>query len=414
MYALVAMGISLALLVGLLRFQVRIGRAMLAATVALAILLQVGPGTLWRGLVAEWHDRPLTEGTVYLFVSLSALLTLVNVFGRILQETGISTRLVPAVQGLFRSRRAALAGIPLIMGMLPTPGGIMLSAPVVRDLGDQIGVDRARQAAINFFFRHQWEPVWPLFPAIPLTQKILGVSAGRLISFNLILPACGIVLGVLALLLRGIPPRSEKTDARLPVSRATRDLAAALWPIALTAGLYAGWGVPPAVGIGMAILVLLVAHRVPLQRWGKLLAAGIEGELVLLVLAALMFKMVLQAADAVPQVVAFLAKTPLPQGAIVFFLPFLVAFLTGITTATVAITFPLLSVYIGTADQARISLEVLAFAGILCGLLLTPIHLCLALSCEYFDTSLGRILRYLVAPVAGIGAAAVVTAILLR
>jgi len=414
MYALAAMGISLALLVGLLRVRVRIGRAMLAATGALALLLGVGPWQFGHSLAVEWQQRPLTQQTGYLFISLSALLTLVNVFGGMLQETGISARLVPGVLGLLRSRRAALAGIPLIMGMLPTPGGIMLSAPVVRELGDRIGVERGRQAAINFFFRHQWEPVWPLFPAVPLVQKILDLPAGTMLTHNLIIPLCGITLGVFMLLLRGIPPRSENRHPQAAPARAARDLTAALWPIALTIGLYAGWGVPPAVGIGVAILILLPMHRVPLRRWRALFAAGFELELVLLVLGALLFKAVLESAGAVPQVVDFLGATPLPGGVIVFFLPFLVAFLTGVTTATVAITFPFLRAYIGTGAEAQVGLEVLAFAGVLCGLLLTPVHLCLALSCEYFDASFGRIIRHLIGPVVGIVLAAAAASMLLR
>lgn len=76
MYALAAMGISLALLVGLLRVRVRIGRAMLAATGALALLLGVGPWQFGHSLAVEWQQRPLTQQTGYLFISLSALLTL--------------------------------------------------------------------------------------------------------------------------------------------------------------------------------------------------------------------------------------------------------------------------------------------------------------------------------------------------
>ncbi len=93
-------------------------------------------------------------------------------------QIGLSARLVPAMHGLFRSRRVALAAIPLVMGLLPTPGGIMLSAPMVREAGDKMGVERSRVAAINFFFRHQWEPIWPLFPAVPLIVTMLSDLSG--------------------------------------------------------------------------------------------------------------------------------------------------------------------------------------------------------------------------------------------
>jgi uncharacterized protein len=83
----------------------------------------------------------------------------------------------------------------------------------------------------------------------------------------------------------------------------------------------------------------------------------------------------------------------------------MVAFLTGVTMPTVAITFPFLIPFIGTGHDANLGLEVLAFSGLVCGLLLTPIHLCLALSATYFEAPLMRIIMLLLAPTAFIAAA---------
>ena len=170
MYALGVILVSLAVLVGLLRLKIKIGLAMVIAAGLLAVLLGVTPGRMWNRLAAEWQGGSLTRTTPYLFVSLTSLLLLVNVVGEAMTQIGLSARLVPAMQGLFRSRRAGLAAIPLLMGTLPTPGGIMLSAPMVREAGDKIGIARSRTAAINFFFRHQWEPVWPLSRRFPLSR----------------------------------------------------------------------------------------------------------------------------------------------------------------------------------------------------------------------------------------------------
>ncbi len=113
---------------------------------------------------------------------------------------------------LFKSRRGAMVGIPMLMGLLPTPGGIMLSAPMVRDLADSIGVTRSRSAAINFFFRHQWEMVWPLFPSIPLIQGMLGISAIALIKHNIVISICGITGGIIFCCCRAsLPKKSSET-----------------------------------------------------------------------------------------------------------------------------------------------------------------------------------------------------------
>jgi len=412
MYALIAMALALALLVVLLRLKIKLGCSMLLSAVGLAILLGVRPGEFWRTAVDEWHNKPLGQTTGYLLVTLTALVMLVNVLGTAMKETGVSQRLVPAIQGLFRSRRFALAVIPLMMGLLPTPGGIMLSAPMVRDLGDHVGVDRTRLAAINFFFRHQWETVWPLFPAVPLIQGMLGISAFALISHNIAIMLLGTLGGLIFLLLPAIPPRSHKDLSGSGFVTNLRGFAHAFWPIALVAVLYAAVNIPPAIGLLLAIFIFLLFHKVALSRWASIFKSGLEPDFALLILGALLFKLNLEAGAAIPAVVQLLSQMNVPKHFVIFFLPLLVAYLTGVTMPTVAITFPFLAPFIGAGEQAKVGLQTLAFSGLVCGLLATPVHLCLALSASYFEAPLLRILLRLLGPIVFVAAAGVLVAVL--
>jgi integral membrane protein (TIGR00529 family) len=415
MYALGMIFVSLTVLVVLLRLKVKIGRAMTASALVLAVLLGVTPGRMGNQLALEWHTLPLAETTPYLFVSLTALLLLVNVVGEAMGQIGLSARLAPAMQGLFRSRRAALATIPLLMGMLPTPGGIMLSAPMVRDAGDKIGVERSRLAAINFFFRHQWEPIWPLFPAVPLIVTMLGVPAARVVTYHAALSLAGVVTGVIFLLLSGIPPR-RAADQRLDasISSHAKDFFHALWPILFTALLYVGLNVPPAIGIFLAIVGLLLLHRVALRRWGGIFKAAKEPDTVLLLFGALWFKLNLEASGAVGDVVTFFQQMHMPTLLVLFLLPFLVSYSTGVTAPTVAITYPFLLPFIRTAGGVSLGLETLAFAGVVFGLAISPIHLCLALSSSYFKTPLLRIILQVLPAAVCVVAAGFAVALLAR
>ena len=412
MYELIAMGLALALLVILLHLKVKLGRSMVLAAIALAVLLRVTPGEFQRALVYEWTNKPLSQTTGYLFVMLATLVMMVNVFATAMKETGVSQRLVPALHGLFRSRRFALAAIPMMMGMLPTPGGIMLSAPMVRDLGDHVGVGRSRLAAINFFFRHQWEPVWPLYPAVPLVQGIFGISAFALISHNIAITLAGLLGGVVFLLFSGIPKRHEKSRPEGRFADNIRNFAHAFWPIVLVAGLYAGLNLPPTFGMLLAIIIFLALHRVALGRWPGIFKSGVELDFSLLIFGALLFKLDLEAGNAVEAVVQFFSEINVPPHFVIFFLPFLVSYLTGVTTATVAITFPFLVPFVGTGTEAKVGLETLAFAGLACGLFVTPVHLCLTLSASYFKTSLAGIMLKLLGPTLFVAAAGILMAIL--
>jgi len=411
MYALFSMALALAFLVVLLHLKVRLGRSMVISAASLAVLLGVTPGEFWAAMTDEWQSKPLSQTTGYLLVTLTALITFVNVLGSAMKETAVSQRLVPAIQGLFRSRRVALAAIPLMMGMLPTPGGIMLSAPMVRDLGDHVGVSRTRSAAINYWFRHQWETVWPLFPAVPLIQSMFGISALALVSHNIAIALGGMLGGVIFLLLSGIPPKDPQKSTRGRFAGHFRNFAHAFWPIVLVAGLYACCNVTPAIGILLAILLFLVLHKVPLRRWGRIFKSGVELDFALLVLGALLFKLVLEAGGAVASVVDFFSEMQVPPHFLIFFLPAMVSFLTGVTMPTVAITFPFLMPYVGTGDDARLGLETLAFSGLMFGVLSTPVHLCLALSASYFDAPLARIVIKLLVPLLFVAGAGIIMAV---
>jgi len=407
------MALALTLLVVLLRLKVKLGRSMLLSSIALAILLRVTPSEFWNTVVHEWNNKPLNQTTCYLFLTLTVLVISVNVLGLAMKETGVSQRLTPAIQGLFRSRRFALAAIPLMMGMLPTPGGIMLSAPMVRELGDRIGVERSRLAAINFFFRHQWESVWPLFPAVPLIQSMFGISAFTLISHNIAITLLGTLGGVIFLLLSGIPPRDRKNQSHDRFSNNIRNFIHAFWPIVLVAALYASFNLSPAITILLAIVIFLIFHKVPLKRWKILFKSGAEPDFALLILGALLFKLNLEAGRAIPAVVEFFSEINVPPHVLIFFLPFIVGFLTGVTMPTVAMTFPFLMPFIGTGQETKVQLQTLAFSGLLCGLFLTPVHLCLTLSASYFESPLMKIVVKLLGPVVFVAAAGILAALLL-
>ncbi|HML76707.1 MAG TPA: hypothetical protein PKB02_19605, partial [Anaerohalosphaeraceae bacterium] len=66
--------------------------------------------------------------------------------------------------------------------------------------------------------------------------------------------------------------------------------------------------------------------------------------------------------------------------------------------------------YIVTGAGVDIGLQTLAFSGLLCGLYLTPVHLCLSLSASYFEAPLGRIILLLIGPIACIAVGGILAA----
>jgi hypothetical protein len=83
-----------------------------------------------------------------------------------------------------------------------------------------------------------------------------------------------------------------------------------------------------------------------------------------------------------------------------FYLPMLVGGISGITIAFVGATFPILVSLIQAMQQTQLMLPymMLAMASGFVGVLISPLHLCLLLSNEYFHTSLLPVYQHMRVP----------------
>jgi hypothetical protein len=91
----------------------------------------------------------------------------------------------------------------------------------------------------------------------------------------------------------------------------------------------------------------------------------------------------------------------IPLIPIAMLLPFIVGLVGGITIAFVGATFPILVSLVNSLGQNDLMLPYMMLA-LVCGfagVLVSPLHLCLVLSNEYFETNLVAVYRCLRVPV---------------
>jgi hypothetical protein len=119
-----------------------------------------------------------------------------------------------------------------------------------------------------------------------------------------------------------------------------------------------------------------------------------------IVAGAMVFRLVLETSGAVATMSAGLASMNIPVLLVVFMAPFAAGLLTGLLTAAFAIGFPIGLSLVGP-DPVATGYALVAYAGGLTGLLLSPMHLCLALTRDYYKAEWGGIYRRIV-PAAGL------------
>lgn len=385
---------SFACMLAGIRFTLGIWGAILAGSFLLAMLFGMSP----IGWVATAGSALLLEKALYLAVILGLIMTM----SKVMETTGQTERLLTALGGRLRSRRLKIVFFPALIGLLPMPGGAVFSAPLVKSAATGLGIDDLALARINYWFRHLWELSWPLYPGIILAASLSEIPIGRLSLLLLPGVATNIILGWFFLLRPGVlslPPRPPKTQETQAATNGN-----ILWlglPFFIAIGgavgletlIIAVWpGLP--FELGMCVALFLATLTAVLQNEGGVTIAGKVlrswglWSMILVIASVFIYQQTLKDAGAVDAMAAMSGMGAIMASAIL--LPFVVGLVSGISIAYVGAAFPLI---IGVLSQMGLSHQLEAyvvlgsFAGF-SGLMISPIHICFMLTCQFFKTDL--------------------------
>ena len=412
----------LGIMVLLLREGVTVGFALLAGSLALGAAFGVPINRVGHAFsfgVFSATDEGL-RGLGMAAVRVSLMVYLINFLGDALVKGGGIQTLVESLERISRDARWVMAAIPAALGLLPMPGGAMLSAPMVRGLGDRLGISPARKTLANLWFRHIWEWWWPIFPAILILLEDGYISMRQILIYQGPFTVAAIAVGWFFLLRRIPRPRVEadKTSHLRDLAR----ILSVVWPVLVVVGAalmshlpgtladrtfppsftfintalgfwaqYEAWTLPVALVIVNAAFVLAA-------RFGK---AGIlrtlrnaaQWQMFLLIVSVYVLRGVFELAGASQQLPVALDAFHVPGMVACFIVPFAINLITGYNLAGVSMAFPLLVVLFAKTGPAGVAV---AYSGAMLGVLASPVHLCLILTREYFHAEWGRVYRLLI------------------
>lgn len=375
-----------------------LGYVLLLASALLGLLFGLSvPEMLKQGLVAALDVKTLR---------LVAAVLLITTLGELLREVASMEQLVSSLQELVADRRVVLASIPALIGLLPMPGGAMLSAPMIEEVGTKLELSPERKTYLNYWFRHVWEYAFPLYPALVLAGGVLGIPLPRLMVAQAPLTLSAIAAGALV----GLHRIGSSSQAKTAVEETQRwhslkMLAFSIWPIVLVIVLSLGFGLELALSLAVAVVLVAVVNRVGPGPLGEVLRRALSPYTALLVFSIMIFKQMVEASGAADVLSEALMAWGIAPVAVTVAVPFVLGLLTGFASSTVGISFPLLLPFI-SASEVRLNYAVLAFAAAFVGVLLSPVHLCLALTRDYFHASWAPLYRLLVPSVALVGSVA--------
>jgi integral membrane protein (TIGR00529 family) len=389
--ALLKIALVFAGIVVLLIRRWNLGLVLLLACVAVGLLFTYPLQNVALDVLLASVD-PLT-------LRLALIVVLIMILSELLRQTAGLKGTVASLQALIPNGRIVIAALPALVGLLPMVGGAMFSAPMVDEVGYRLKASSGRKTFVNYWFRHIWEPIFPLYPSMLLAAELLHKTNLQLAAVSWPLTAAAAAGGLLFGLLK-LPRRGDDDPATASRAQNLRTLVRSVWPIALVVALpliiRVNEQVDLIISLVITITLMMALKRVPLGDLGIVLRKHIPWNTVVVIFSALIFRRVLEQSGAVSAVSGDLTELNLPVPLVAFAIPFIASLLTGLVAAGYSVGFPVvLPLIAASGDAVPSAWAIWLMAGGFIGVMCSPMHLCLALTRVYFKTDWASIYRFI-------------------
>jgi integral membrane protein (TIGR00529 family) len=396
------------LILTLNRLRLHLSLSLLVGAVAVGFWMGQPAVQIGRGLAVSFTRMETLQ--------LVAIICLILVVSELMKVSGQLNRIVKNFVVMVKSASTVSVVMPALIGLLPMPGGALFSAPMVETAVTGCSLTQDRKTAVNYWFRHIWEFWWPLYPGVVLAVSLLHVEMWRFIMIQATLTLLSVGAGSIFLLkpLRGNNSR-DKTE-----NRGVQVLAPFLWeimPILLVVGcivflalLRSGLSrtglqvnlpnsLPLILGLLACFIWVMWANRLGLQDLWRAVINRNTLPMLLLIFGIMAFKGALIDSQAILQIREEMIRYRIPFLMVVMGMPFISGLITGITIGFVGATFPLLvPLFAGLSPLDFLLHASLAYVSGYVGMMLSPVHICLLVTKDYFKASLAASYRLIYKP----------------
>jgi len=360
--------------------RVHYGLALLIGTVTLGLF---SPLSLQQ--FVDVFTSALTDITT---LDLILIVSLIPLLAHCMKEAGMLDNLIESVKGVLSSR-AVLIFLPAVMGALPMPGGALLSAPLIDNEAKRLNLSGEERSFINVWFRHWIFFVYPLSSSLILAASLTGVGLYPLILIQFLPLLLYLLLGYFVSI-RKIEDEGEgekRRDAKILLS-----IPVNMSPIVLVVLLNI-LGVDMAAALAIGVAFVLVMNKIKPRRAALWLRRGFDWRLPFAIIGVMSFRYMMEDSGAVLTVLPYIEATGLPKPLLLIVIAWTVGLATAMPTAGIAIIIPIAIVMVGNLTPILTSVIYLTMV---LSYLISPMHLCLILTVEYYKARLRAVYQKLI------------------
>ncbi len=300
---------------------------------------------------------------------------LIPLIGGSLQRSGL---LADLVNNLQVKRQIFLGLSPALMGLLPIPGGALLSAPMLGKAGDDIKCED--YAAINVWFRHILILIYPLGALLP-SSKMAGLNIYSIILY--ILPAFFLlfILGYFFFLfsIKGDMPRPHKFNLKKLIVPLIIILTAPIIHITLSSFSGIMDEISLLIGISSSLILTAIIGKLGKADFKKIFFQMRPWKYFLIIIGVFMFLHVFKASPVSDQISTIVFS----KSFLIIFIGAFLSLATGRVQLPISILIPIYISAFGAAELTPLAFAIM-YVAVYIGYMISPVHPCVSVSIEYF------------------------------
>jgi len=376
--------LAMAVIIVMLRRRYPIGPAILAGGIFIWLFQTHDLSNFWT---AAWQTA--TKQRTY---DLLLALYFVMCLEIELRTSGTLDGMIAALQRLFSSKKIVLAIMPAFLGLLPSLGGARFSAPIVEITSNGSDVTVEEKATINFWFRHIFEYANPINPGMIVACSIAMIPISSYIMHIGWLSFISLALGWLfCLQTLKIGKHTDVERSPKEIRKNIADVALSLAPVIINFILVVAFDFGAAssmglVAIGMIFLLRCTCRVVNVK---NVFLGAIDKKMILNILCILYFIQLLTVTGTLDAVVKAFQASSLPVPAVIACVSLVIGILTGLSQGHAAIVLPV----VAAVAPGDLSLIGVAMVFGIAGQMITPTHVCLTVTLDYFKADFFKTLR---------------------
>lgn len=380
------------------RFGAHLAVSLLAGSLSLG---------LWMGLTPIKLSTCLYKSVIdHQTISLAVIVWLIMVMSDIMGKSGHMKRLVVSFTRIAKDARIVGTVMSALIGLLPMPGGALFSAPMVDESLSMVKATPEHKTALNYWFRHIWEYWWPLYPGVILAIALLDVETWRYMLFAAPMTLLSIIAGYY-FIIKPMDRASSNMEGRITMQGVKAFIYEMMPIIIIVLSIVVITGLislihminenipvpsltPVVIGLVAAIIWVCRTNRIAPSGLLKSTLGRSNLTMIFLIVSIMLFKGVMTDSGAVTGIRDELITYGIPPLLLIIIMPFFSGLILGIAVGFVGASFPLVIPLFPAGDNyIFFSYAVLAYTFGYMGMMLSPVHLCFAVTRDYFKANIG-------------------------